>query len=145
MVEMLTVAVVMGTLVRIAIPNFHEILLRARAAEVFGDFEVVRVAVMSYHADHMQWPEDAYTGQTPKDLEPYLPDGFSFVQAGYSLDWENWVLPNGLPQAPGTQALLGISIVTEDRELGQAMVDLLGGAMAHYTLGQSYTFVVERY
>jgi hypothetical protein len=145
MVEMLTVAVVMGTLVRIAVPNFHEILLKARAAEVMGDFDVVRVAVLNYHADHLQWPTDAYTGQVPVGLEEYLPEGFRFFRMGYDLDWENWVLPNGLPRAPGTQALLGISIVTDDRELGQAMVDLLGGAMAHYTLGGSYTFVVERY
>lgn len=145
LVEVLTVAVVMGTLVRIAIPNFHEIVLKARAAEVLGDFDVVRVAVENYHADHLQWPEDTYTGQIPDGLAEYLPEGFSFFGAGYSLDWENWVLPGGLPQAPNVQAILGISVVTGDRELGQAMVDLLGGAMAHYTLGESYTFVVERY
>lgn len=145
MVEMLTVAVVMGTLVRMAVPNFHEILLKARAAEVMGDFDVVRTAVLNYHADHLQWPPDAYTGQIPTGLEDYLPAGFSLFRAGYDLDWENWVLPNGLPQAPGAQSVLAISVVTKDRELGQAMVDLLGGAMAHYTLGESYTFVVERY
>ena len=145
MVEVLTVAVVMGTLVRIALPNFHEVLLKARAAEVLGDFDVVRVAVLNYHADRLRWPDDAYTGQIPAGLEPYLPEGFTFFRQGYDLDWENWVLPLGLPQAPGAQALLAISVVTDDRELGQAMVDLLGGAMAHYTLGESYTFVVERY
>ena len=35
-----------------AVPSFHEVLVRARAAEVIGDFETVRVAVLSYHADH---------------------------------------------------------------------------------------------
>ena len=144
MVEVLTVAVVMGTLVRIAIPNFHEILLKARAAEVMGDFEVVRVAVMSYHADHLRWPDDGYTGQVPAGLAEYLPPNFDFDGPGYRLDWENWVLPNGLPRSPGTGVLLGISVVTDDRELGQAVLDLFGGSMASYALGDAYTFIIER-
>jgi len=144
MVEVLTVAVVMGTLVRIALPNFHEILLKARAAEVMGDFEVVRLAVLNYHADHLEWPGDAYVGQVPSGLEEYLPENFSFNRAGYRLDWENWVLPNGLPKDPSTSVLLGVSIATEDAELGQAVVDFLGSSMAHYVLGSNYTFIIER-
>lgn len=144
MVEVVTVAVVMGTLVRMAIPNFHEVLVKARAAEVLGDFETIRVAVLNYHADHLQWPADAYTGQVPSGLEEYLPEGYEFDQPGYRMDWENWVLPDGLPKHPDTGVLLGISVVTEDRELGVAIMDLLGSSMAAYNLGTKYTFVVER-
>lgn len=144
MVEVVTVAVVVGTLVRMAIPNFHDVLVKARAAEVVGDFETVRFAVESYYSDQFQWPDDAYTGQIPAGLAEYLPDGYQFDQAGYRIDWENWVLPNGLPKHPESGVLLGISIVTEDRELGQAVIDFLGEAMTSYTLGTKYTFVVER-
>ena len=144
MVEVLTVAVVVSTLVRMALPNFHEIIVKARAAEVLGDFETIRLAVENYHADNFQWPGDAYTGQVPAGLAEYLPDGYRFDQAGYRMDWENWILPNGLPKDPEAGVLLGISIVTDDRELGQAVIDFLGGAMANYTLGNKYTFVVER-
>lgn len=144
MVELLTVAVVMSTLLRMALPNFHEVLLKARAAEVVGDFETVRVAVMSYQADHHQWPRDGFTGEVPAGLEAYLPDGFRFDGPGYRLDWENWVLPDGLPRDPDTGVLLGISVVTTDMALGRAVVDLLGGGMATYALGDTYTFVVER-
>jgi prepilin-type N-terminal cleavage/methylation domain-containing protein len=144
MVELLTVTAIMGTLVRIAVPDLHKAVVKAEAASVVGDFETVRVAVLNYHADHLQWPADGYSGVVPPGLAPYLPDGFSFVRQGYQLDWENWVLPSGLPQHPDTGVLLGISIVTSNRELGQEVVDLLGGGMAHYTLGDRYTFVVER-
>ncbi len=144
MIEVITVAVVMGTLVRIALPSFHDVLLKARAAEVVGEFETVRVAVLNYQAEHLRWPEDAYVGQIPSGLAEFLPENFDFRGAGYRLDWENWVLPSGLPQYPETGVLLGISIVTEDAELGYAVVDFLGGTLAHYSLGTSYTFVVER-
>lgn len=144
MVEVLTVMMVVGTLVRMAVPSFHEVLVRARAAEVIGAFETVRVAALNYHADHHRWPADGYTGQVPAGLAEYLPDNFSFEGAGYSLDWENWVLPGGLPQDPEARGILAVSVVTEDRELGHALGDILGGGMAHYALGDAYTFVVER-
>jgi prepilin-type N-terminal cleavage/methylation domain-containing protein len=143
LVEVLTVAVVLSTLVRMSIPGFHEVLLKARAAEVAGDVEVVRVAVASYHADRLEWPTDGYTGQIPAGLEAYLPEGFSFVRAGYRLDFENWLLPSGIPTNPGLRGLVGVSVVTEDRALAQAVLDVLGGAFAGYALGDAYTFTIE--
>ncbi len=143
MVEVLTVVVVAGTLARIGVPSFHEVLLKARATEVIADFETVRLAVFGYHADHLQWPLDGYTGQVPSGLEAYLPENFSFEGLGYRLDWENWPVPDGLPGATGAETIVGISVVTEDRELGRALADVLGGGMAHYELGDTYTFVIE--
>ncbi|MGD8320166.1 MAG: hypothetical protein PVJ02_06920 [Gemmatimonadota bacterium] len=142
--ELITVVMVMGTLVRMSVPNLHDLLLKARATEVAGYFQTVRLAAMSYHADHHRWPDDGYAGLVPTDLAPYLPQGFSFQQQGYRLDWESWALPDGLPGDAPIRGLVGISVVTGDRELGQAVQDLLGHAMAHYTLDDTYTFVVER-
>jgi len=143
MVEVLTVVVVVSTLARIGVPGFHEVLLKARATEVIADFQTVRVAAFGYHADNLRWPADGYTGQVPSGLETYLPENFSFERLGYRLDWENWALPDGLPGTAGASAVVAISVVTEDRELGRALADVLGGAMAHYELGNTYTFVIE--
>lgn len=143
MIEVLTVAVVVGTLVRVAMPGVHDLVVRARAAEVVGDFEVVRLAVLGYYGEHHEWPADGYTGQAPLELVPYLPEGFSFERAGYSLDWESWVLPSGLPSHPQVRGLVGISVVTEDRALGHAVLELLG-SRAGYALGNAYTFILER-
>jgi type II secretory pathway pseudopilin PulG len=144
MVELLTVALVMGTLARVSVPDVHAALLKGRAAQVVGEFQVVRLAVLDYHAKYGRWPLDSYAGQTPQGLAEFLPPGFTLSGAGYQLDWENWTLPDGLPQSPRAGVLLGISVVTPDRELGAAVTRTLGGAMAHYTLGDRYTFVIER-
>lgn len=143
MVEMLTVALIMGTLARISVPDFHNAVLKARAASVAGDFEVVRVAALNYHAKYLKWPANGYPGQVPQGLAEFLPEGFTFRRAGYQLGWENWTLPDGLPQDPQAQTIMGISIVTQDRELGAAVVHLLGAVRAHYTLGDTYTFVIR--
>jgi type II secretory pathway pseudopilin PulG len=144
MVELVTVALVMGTLARISVPDVHGALLKGRAAQVIGEFQAVQAAVLDYRSKYGRWPRDSYAGQTPQGLAEFLPPGFSFNGAGYQLDWENWTLPDGLPQSPRPGTLLGISVVTPDRELGTAVTRLLGGTMAHYTLGDKYTFVIER-
>lgn len=144
MVEMLTVAMVVSTLARIAVPDLHRVVLRGRAAEVVADFQTVRLAALTYRSERQAWPRDSYTGQVPPGLEGYLPGDFRFERQGYRLDWENWSLPDGLPEDRSIQGLVGVSIVTDDMELGQAVADALGGAGAHYALDDTYTFVIER-
>lgn len=143
LVELATVAVVMGTLVRIAAPNLHDVVVDARAAEVVADFETVRLAVANFHADELRFPDDAYPGQVPPGLADYLPEGFDFQGAGYQLGWENWSLPGGLPGNPSVTSLIGITLVTPDREMGVALLDLLGATMASYVLDDSYTFILD--
>lgn len=143
MIEVLTALMVMSVVVRLGIPNYQEVRLKAEAASVAGDFEVVRHAAFGYLADHNGWPRDFAAGQVPPELVSYLPDGFSFLRGPYQLDWENWVLPQGLPSDPEARAILGISIVTQDRALGAALEEILGNNAAHFSLGRSYTFVIE--
>lgn len=143
LVEGLTVMLITGVLVRIAVPNYQDLRLKARAAAVVGDFEVVRVAAYTYNADYLVWPADAGPGEIPDGLYDYLAENFDFDRGDYLLDWENWTLPAGLPKHPNTRRLLGISINTSDEALGMAVMDLLGPSSAHYRLGETYTFVIE--
>lgn len=142
LVELLTVTVLMGTLARLSAPGVHDVLLDARAASVVGDIDVVRVAALGYYADHFAWPDDAGPGTVPSGLAPYLPEGFDLRGPGYVLDWDVWPLPDGLPGAPDTRLLLAVTVVTEDRALGLAVADALGGG-THFSLGSRYTFLVD--
>jgi len=143
MVEVLTTLMVMSVVVRIGIPNYQEVRLKAEAVQVAGDFNVVRQAAFEHLAENHGWPRDFGAGQIPPELASYLPDGFSFQRGRYQLDWENWVLPSGLPSNPDARAILGLSIVTEDRALGAALEALLGSNSNNFSLAGSYTFILE--
>ena len=82
-----------------------------------------------------------WLGDSKSDvLRRRLPEGFSFDRARYQLDWENWVLPQGLPGDPTVRGLIGISITTSDRSLGLALMDVIP-VNAKFALGETYTFI----
>jgi prepilin-type N-terminal cleavage/methylation domain-containing protein len=142
LVEVITVTLIVSVLTRIALPQMHEVRVRARAASVRADFDIVRGAAQNYHADNFSWPNDMDAGVTPPTLLEYLPDGYSFDRGDYLLNWENWILPNGLPNDPSTRAVIGVSVTTDDRALGAAVLDMINEA-ASYQLGNTYTFIFE--
>jgi prepilin-type N-terminal cleavage/methylation domain-containing protein len=143
LIELTIVLLIVATLAALAMPAYKSMLVRARAAKVVGDFNTVRVAVFNYYADHNTWPPDNYPGIVPPELKAYLPSDFTFDHDRYELDWENWVLPDGMPMHPETHVLLGISVVTQDEALAGRVVGLLGKGMAHFTLSDNYTFVLQ--
>lgn len=136
------VVTIVGILARIALPGYHSLMLRARAAQALGDINAIRVAAFSYNVETGQWPADVARGIVPPELEPYLGEGFSFAREGYLLDWDNWILPDGTPLYPDTDVLLGVSIATGDAALGHALVDLVGESVARFTISEHYTFIL---
>ena len=143
LVELLVTAAIVGILAGLAIPNMKNVLLRARAAEVAGDMDVVRVATQNYQANAHTWPPETSAGTVPPELVPYLPAGYSFARDGYQLDFENWSLPGGLPGDPGTTTLIGVSVVVDDPLLGNALIELLGNAIV-FSVGNTHTVVIDR-
>lgn len=143
LVELMVVAAIVGILAGLAIPNLRTMITRARAAEIAGDLEVVRVAALNYNGEHHSWPSEAPLGTVPPELVPYLPENFSFSGNGYTLDYEDWSLPSGLPGDPSTRRLIGVSVATDDAELGNALVELLGNAIV-FSVGNTHTIVIDR-
>lgn len=143
LIELLIVMAVVGILAGLALPNLRTVLVRARAAELAGDVDVVRVATLSYNAERHNWPSESSVGNIPADLAPYLPEGFTFARDGYQLDFENWSIPGGLPGDPGTQRLIGVSVVVPDEDLGNALRELLGNAIV-VSVGGTHTVLIDR-
>jgi prepilin-type N-terminal cleavage/methylation domain-containing protein len=143
LVELLVVAAIVGILAGLAIPNLRTVLMRARATEIAGDMDVVRTAVLSYNGYRHTWPAESAAGVIPGGLEEYLPDGYSFQRNGYQLDYENWSLPGGLPGDPRTRTLIGVSVVVEDPNLSNALLEFLGSAIV-FSVGNTHTVVIDR-
>lgn len=141
LIDVLTALVLISVFVRIGIPMYERVIRQAETLRVESDFEAVRQAVVEYHIDHGEWPEESGPGLVPPRLAPYL-DGLPFVRGRYRLDWQHWPLPSGLPGVPAVRAALALSVITEDRALGAALVEALGSRGAHFALGDSYTFIL---
>jgi hypothetical protein len=115
-------------------PRLRGAVIRGEAAVVVGDLNVVKVAVFNYEAEHGSWPGEAGPGETPSGLEEYLPAGFSLHKPKYDLDYDNRV---------GSGVFdVGISLVTQAEELGQAVFHLLGGGT--YSVGDRHTWIIVR-
>ncbi len=139
LVEVLLVLVILSILAALAQPNLHRAIVKARAADVVGNLEVVRVAVLNYQADHNEWPPDARRGRIPRGLEEYLPTGFSFRKPEYTLDYQNWTRRRRRRRRAVFD--VGITVITRDRELGRAVLDLLGANT--WVSGRKYTWIIE--
>lgn len=143
LIELLMAVSIVGILAGLAIPNLTSMTYRARATEVAGDLEVVRVATLSFNGDAHTWPADATLGVVPPELNGYLPAGFSFQGNGFEIKFENQAFPGGLPGDPGTTQLIGASVVIDRDELSNAVVELLGGALV-FSAGNTHMVVIDR-
>ena len=138
--ETMTVMLIVSIITRIAIPQFQDILTRARATEIRASFAVVEEAATRLTVEGQPWPADGEAGIVPPELADWLSPGLSFERDGYQLDWENWILPGGMPGDPTVQRLIGISVTTSDRSLGLALLEIIP-LNAKFTLGDTYTFI----
>jgi prepilin-type N-terminal cleavage/methylation domain-containing protein len=143
LIELLVVCAIVGILAGLAIPNLRTVLLRARATELAGDMQVVRTAVLNFNGSKHYWPAESGAGTIPSGLAEYLPDNYSFQRNGYQLDFENWSLPGGLPGDPTTHTLIGVSVVVQDPNLSNALVEFLGSAIV-FSVGNTHTVVIDR-
>ncbi len=133
---------IVGILAGLAIPNLRSMTFRARAAEVDGDLQVVRAAVLQYNAEGFTWPAEVPTGTVPPELDGFLPEGFSFSGNGYELDYER-LTGVFLPNDPTTTQLIAVAVTADTDELSNAVVELLGGSIL-YSAGRKHTVAIDR-
>lgn len=136
LIELLTVMLIISVLAGIALPRFRNVVLKARAADVVGDMNVIKVAVLTYQTDHNAWPRDRNRGRIPPELVDYLPGGFSFRKDDYVLDYDDW---SGRRRTPFN---VGVTFISSDGELGAAVLDMLGTNV--WTNGRTkFTWIID--
>ena len=136
LIELLTTMVVISILAAIALPRLRGAILKAEAADVVGNLNAVKVALLLYQSDQNAWPRDAGRGQVPTGLEDYLPGGFSFQEDGYVLDYDN---QSANQRAPFK---IGLTFIAQNNELGLVVMRLMGSSI--YSDGNTkFTWVID--
>ena len=141
-IELLIVMLVIGILASIAIPNYHDAILRADAAKVISDFEAIRVAAYDRYAATSTYPRSRGWDAVPPEFVTSLPDGFEFNYKDVRYRWRRWALPSGMPRNPRQTELLGVQITTGDRDLLRIIKSTYKGWQAQGN-NTRVTFVIE--
>jgi prepilin-type N-terminal cleavage/methylation domain-containing protein len=142
-IELLMTLTVVGLLSAIAVPKFRDVRRRSMAAQVLGDFDVLRHAAMSFYADSGYFPDESDEGEVPASMKRYLPEQFAMRKDLWTLDYENWELKTPTTSLK-TSVVIGVSVTTPDSLLGRAAMKLLGNTPS-YTVGTKYTFLVSAF
>jgi prepilin-type N-terminal cleavage/methylation domain-containing protein len=140
LVELMVAVTICAVLAAIAVPKYREMRRRATAAQIMGDFDVMRHAALSFYVDSQYFPAEPGAGTVPPGLQKYLPNGFTMTKPDWTMDYENWSMAIPLEESK-SQALVGLSFTTADTNLGRTAMKLIGNAPS-FTTGSKYTFLI---
>ena len=138
-IEVLVVMIVMSILASLALLKYIDLKHRALSSSATADLQAVRIAAYSAWYEHSAWPADAGAGTIPPALAPYLPTGFTFSRPEYTLDWDNFVPPNG---GPTGSMQLGVVVSSSNLRLMKTLQNSLGSKGPFFVLGNTLTFVI---
>jgi type II secretory pathway pseudopilin PulG len=151
--ELAIVVTLFVLVIAVAVPNYVGLMRNVRAAEAVADMQAVRAAAYMYFGDHEEWPAEEASGVVPGALRPYLSRNTLFVNNAYRIDWENWAVADETPakgkskhrprsKYPSTGVMVGISVLTPDRDLMRAAQGLLSSARTVATAADRVTLVI---
>jgi hypothetical protein len=138
--EVVSVLVIIGTVVALAVPKSAEIKRAGTAQQLLGDVESMRKAVYRFYSDSAYFPVQVPGQQVPDGLRPYLPRGFALTRPYGSLDYRNW--PIAVPDTTATRApnVVGVTVTVKDGRIGSAAV-ARAGDLSRFAIGNRYTFL----
>jgi type II secretory pathway pseudopilin PulG len=129
-VEVLVLVLLFGVVAGVAVPRAQQIRDGAVAREALTEFEGLRREAADHRAATGDWP-------------PRAAPGFQIEAERYTMEWEHWRLPEGLPRHPDIRVLAGITLTTEMPRVAEALARSLAGDAAWFALGDRYMFIFE--
>ena len=142
-IELMIAMTIVGLLSSIAVPKFRDMRRRAEAAQIMGDFDAMRHAVLSFYVDSSYFPAESNAGKVPRNLAKYLPANFKMKKPQWELDYENWSLKTASKYTK-TGIVIGMSFTTPDTLLGRRAMLLMGNT-PNYTIGSKYTLLISAF
>jgi hypothetical protein len=139
LVEVVSLLLILGVGIAIAIPKYFEMQRAEEGARVLQDVEVVRRAVFAFYSDSAFFPAEEPGELAPLDLLPYLPPNFSFTRSYGTLLYRNWPTPVRDSTA-GADQVVGLSVTVRDPRIG-AQAEAQAQGTARFAVGNRFTFV----
>ena len=136
MIELMTVMAVIGLLAALGLPRYRDMKRRAYYANAVSDFNTVRVAAYNYFADNATYPPDGAPGTPPVVLAPYLPQGFTFTNEQYTLDYDVWPSPFN-----PSQLIVGVTVTSGDQQLVNLIARNIQSGGMGINVGNGYTYI----
>jgi len=136
LIELMTVVAVIGVLLAVGIPRYHDMKRRGYSTNVMSDINTVRIAAFNYFADNATYPPDGGSGSPPAALVPYLPQGFSFSGEHYTLDYDVWPSPLN-----PSQLVVAVTVTSSDQELVNIVARTLQAGGMGINIGNGYTYI----
>jgi prepilin-type N-terminal cleavage/methylation domain-containing protein len=140
LVELMVAVTICAVLAAIAVPKFREMRRRATAAQIMGDFDVMRHATLSFYVDSNYFPAEPDGPAVPPGLVKYLPNGFTMEKPDWTIEYENWAM-KAQTDATKSSQIVGVTFTTPDTNLGRTAMKLIGNAPS-FTTGSKYTFLI---
>ncbi|HET8623303.1 MAG TPA: prepilin-type N-terminal cleavage/methylation domain-containing protein [Gemmatimonadales bacterium] len=139
LVELLVVFVVLTVLASMMVMRYIDLKHRAISAKATADMDIVRKAGYARYYDAGAWPGGGGAGVIPADLQPYLPNSFSFVRPEYTLEWENFTPPGGGSSA---SYQVGVRLTSANTRLMQTLAQTIGSRSPYVMLGSDLVVIV---
>ena len=138
--ELLLAIMLVGLLVRIAIPRYREMKLHHTAAAIIGDVHAIRVAAFTHYTEKGSFPPDAATGALPAALVDEFPAGFRFDRPDFDYNWHVWSMSDS---AGNNETLVGITVLVSDPDLATRLVLGAGAGYIPIVTPSRVTFIVS--
>jgi len=93
LLELMIVTMIVGILASIALPRFHDVLLKAEASRLVADAHTVSLASYEVLAETGNFPSSRALGTIPPEMAGVLGDNF-FNGQGVKYQWLSISFPN---------------------------------------------------
>jgi type II secretory pathway pseudopilin PulG len=117
LLELVSVLLIIGSIVSIAVPKSAELKRRQAAAHLLADIQVIRTAVYGFYSDSAYFPAESPTESFPENLRNYLPLTFLIEPRYGAIKYRNWPVAAAYRDSSSAN-IVGLTVTPRDPRVG---------------------------